>query len=88
MVNLGDRVVDKISGLKGIVIGITEWLYGCRRVTISPETAKDGKPAESFTIDDEQADLVKATVLKSSETTAHRKPAGPRNDAPRGHSVQ
>lgn len=87
-VNLGDRVKDQISGLQGIVIGVTEWLYGCRRVTISPEVAKDGKPAESFTIDDPQCKLIKANVLNVQRTEKPTPaPAGPRPDAPRGHSV-
>jgi hypothetical protein len=31
-VNLGDKVKDRITGLEGIAIGVTTWLYGCRRV--------------------------------------------------------
>jgi len=57
-VQLGDRVKDKISGLKGIVIGVTEWPYGCRRITVQPEEAKDGRPADAFTVDDPQCDVV------------------------------
>lgn len=37
MVELGDRVKDKISGLKGIAVGISNYLYGCRRISIQPE---------------------------------------------------
>jgi hypothetical protein len=51
-VELGDRVEDKITGLKGIIIGITNWLYGCLRVTVQPEEAKDGKPADTFCVDE------------------------------------
>ena len=83
-VQLGDRVKDKISGLKGIVIGVTEWLYGCRRITVQPEEAKDGKPADAFTVDDPQCDVVDRAaiapaVVKSKQTRSH----GPRQDAPR-----
>lgn len=34
---LGDRVRDSISRLSGVVIGRTEWLYGCVRLTVQPE---------------------------------------------------
>jgi len=40
----GDRVIDKITGFKGIVIGMTCWFTGCNTVGILPEELKDGKP--------------------------------------------
>ena len=63
MVKLGDRVKDKISGLKGIVVARTEWLYGCVRVTIQPEEVKEGKPAEMATVDEPQLMVVKRGVV-------------------------
>lgn len=74
MVELGDRVKDKISGLKGIAVGISNYLYGCRRISIQPEEAKDGKPAEWFTIDEPQCVRVKIAVIKGSETPARHGP--------------
>ena len=49
-IELGDRVRDKISGLQGIVVGDTKWLYGCRRITVQPEKAKDNKPVEKLNL--------------------------------------
>lgn len=53
-IELGWRVKDRFNGLIGFVIARTEWLYGCVRITIAPETAKDGKPPDTFTIDEPQ----------------------------------
>lgn len=62
-IELGDRVKDRITGLKGIAIGITEWLYSCRRIVVQPETTKDHKPIESFCVDEPQLTLVRAGVI-------------------------
>jgi hypothetical protein len=50
-VELGDRVRDRVTGLSGIVYGITDWLNGCQRISIQPEEIKDGKPVEMSVID-------------------------------------
>jgi len=57
---LGDDVKDDITGLKGTVIAITEWLNGCRRVCVQPKNLHEGKPVEAITLDAEQVSLVKA----------------------------
>jgi hypothetical protein len=57
-VKLGDKARDQITGFQGIVIAITDWLNGCRRITIQPQELKDGKPIESHTFDVEQVTVV------------------------------
>lgn len=82
-INLGDRVKERISGMKGIVIGKTEWLYGCLRLTIQPEDSKDGKPVESFCVDEPQCELVKVGVIQPQQRTPDAAPVrrhGPRED--------
>jgi len=63
-IELGDRVKDRISGLKGIVTGITDWLYGCRRISVQPEEAKDGKPIETFCVDEPQVEVLQKGIIK------------------------
>lgn len=58
-IELGTHVRDKITKLEGIVIAYTVWMYGCRRLVIQPFEVKDGKPADTYTIDEPQADIVK-----------------------------
>lgn len=83
-IKLGDRVKDKISGLKGIAIGMTDWLYGCRRFCVQPEEAKDGKPAETFHVDEPQLDLVKAgAIVPPPKDSPKPRSHGPREDARR-----
>lgn len=85
VVNLKDFVVDEITGFSGVVIGITTWLYGCRRVIVqSKELSKDGFPIspESF---DEARLIVKNPVVVSTESNeqpVQEKPktGGPRDD--------
>ena len=79
MINLGDRVKDKISGLTGIVTGVHQWLYGCRRLTVQPESSHEGKPVEAFCIDDPQATLIKTDVVVPRPKPTH----GPRQDPKR-----
>jgi hypothetical protein len=87
-VELGDRVKDKIAGLEGIVIGITNYLYGCQRVAIQPETAKDGQPAEAFYVDTPQVEIVKkGAVVGRMIQAEEERPHGPREDAQRRKDV-
>lgn len=63
MIGVGDSVKDKITGLTGIAVCRTEWLYGCVRVGVQPRTAKDGKIPEIEYIDEPQLKLVKREVF-------------------------
>ena len=90
-IELGDRVKDRISGLKGIVTGVTYFLYGCTRMTLQPEEAKDGKPADGFWVDEPQLELVKKGIVRPTHPALQATPAeqpvprrhGPRPDAKR-----
>ena len=82
-IELGDRVKDIITGLSGIVFGVTNWLYGCRRIAVLPEASKDGKPADLFTIDEPQLKILKKGVVKPPKDAATKEPVrkhGPRPD--------
>lgn len=83
-IELGDRVEDKITKFKGIVIGITDWLYGCRRIAIQPETINKttGEAGLPQTFDEPQLKVIKRGVIKP--VTVDTKPTGgPRPDATR-----
>ncbi len=58
MINLGDKVKDKVSGFTGIVIGKTEWLHGCTRCIVQPPVKKDGTLPENNAFDEPQLELV------------------------------
>jgi hypothetical protein len=66
-IKLGDVVRDRISGFEGTIVAITEWLNGCRRITIQPSSLFEGKPVDSHTFDAEQIVKV-STGPELSET--------------------
>lgn len=57
-VMLGDVAKDQISGFDGVVVAITEWLNGCRRITIQPQRMHEGKLLETETFDEQQVEVV------------------------------
>lgn len=72
MAKLGDKVTDKYTGFTGVVTGIAEFLYGCRRVLIQPCELKDGKPVEDMWLDEQRVDV-----------NSPAKTGGPQHDATR-----
>ena len=46
MINLGDKVKCKITGLTGTAVARCEFLNGCVQFKVQPRFVKDGKPAE------------------------------------------
>ena len=83
MIQLGDRVRDRISGFEGIVVGITDWLYQCRRPIVQPSSlTSDGKPTESQSFDEDQLEIVErgAFAPKAPEPApVAAKTGGPRD---------
>ena len=48
---LGQKVTDIITGIEGICIGITQYLYGVERIEIQPPLKGDGAVPDTVTID-------------------------------------
>lgn len=63
-IKLGDLVQDKLTGLQGIAVSLSDFLHGCRRINIQPQEHKDSKPAEWVSFDEPQLKLVKPEVAK------------------------
>lgn len=66
---LGSHVVDHISGLKGVAIGVTTWLNGCVRVIVQPKAVKDTIP------DPQSIDVQQIKVLKEPKEDKPKKSA-------------
>lgn len=71
-VQLGDKVKDRISGLQGIVVVVSDSLHGCRQIAVRPQELKDGKPVEASWFDIDQVELVEAGVIKPKVDPATR----------------
>ena len=83
-IRLGQTVEDPISGVVGVVVGITEWLYGCRRLSVQRKGVdKDFKPHELFNVDEPQVRIVPAKKrVNIVKPQANTPPAGPRDGEP------
>ena len=63
-IELGDEVVDQVTGFKGIAVARTVWLSGCIRITIQPKGVdKDGKTFNTEGFDQEQLKVLKKNVI-------------------------
>lgn len=72
MIELGCKVTDVVSGFTGIVVARYEYLYGCARYCVQPETGKDSKDKlpDAKTFDEPQLIVKKKAsmkILKSME---------------------
>lgn len=61
-VRLGDRAKDRVTGFEGIVVGITDWLAGCRRVQLLSEQLHDGKPIDVEHFDEPNLEILQSQV--------------------------
>ena len=67
MIALGSRVRDIITGVKGVAIGRTEWLYGCTRIAVEHmDLDKDGKTKEANWLDEQRIELIDGEPIKAS----------------------
>ena len=63
-IKLGDRVVDRISGFKGIATARTEYLNGCISILIQSEDLDEGKKKKGIWFDDVQLDVKRKQAFK------------------------
>ncbi len=82
-IKLGDRVKDTLTGFSGVAVAETQWLHGCRRITIQPEKLKDGKVVEAMTFDEPQVVVIKENVADATRDTGGPRPEPQRQSAPR-----
>ena len=82
MIELGCKVKDKITGFTGVVVGKTEWLYGCVRCGVSSKELHNGSPIDTQWFDEESLELVEGEAQPVEEHDTDKPPAGPRNDPP------
>lgn len=71
MIQLGDKVKCKITGMTGTALARCEYLNGCVQFEVQPKKLKDGEPVKSRWIDEQY--LVIAVVPNIKKKI---KPAG------------
>lgn len=82
-IELGDVAKDTLTGFKGIVVGVTKWLHGCRRIVIQPQELKDGKPIDPISFDEPQVECLKPKKAKTTANTGGPAPEPMRRATPR-----
>ena len=55
---LGDKVKDKVTGFKGVVVSVHNYLNGCARLTVQPKLRKDGTMPGTETFDEPQLKVI------------------------------
>ena len=80
IVHLGDSVRDTVTGLKGIVTGVAEYLYGCRRLVVQPPVDREGKYSDAIWVDEPQCVVLQPLKVKASAKQRKLQPAGPRDE--------
>lgn len=74
MIELGQKVKDKVTDFTGIAIAKIEYMNGCVQFCVQPKkAAKDTKFPESQYIDIEQLDVVGNKPIKLNE---RKEPSG------------
>ena len=71
--SFGDTVVDRLTGLKGLVLAKAEYVDGTKTCLVQPHFAKDGVAAKETWIDTYRLDIVpKAKARKPRKVTDER----------------
>ena len=60
----GDRVKDRVTGFKGVIVSRGDHISGCNTYGVQPEQLKDGAPQESKWFDEPRLELVKSGVIR------------------------
>jgi hypothetical protein len=74
---LGQRCIDKITGLTGICTGICVYISGCNQVLLAPGCKEDGSLVSSEWFDQQRVTITegKPITLDNDETPGFDKPA-------------
>lgn len=54
MIKRGDRAEDRVSGLTGLVIGRSEYLFSGPQILLVPQEVKDGQPVSGTWLDEDR----------------------------------
>lgn len=68
---LGHTVTDRITGFRGIVTGVVEYISGCNQALVGPPVDKDGKIPDSQWFDVQRLEIdrsVSRIVLDNGNT--------------------
>ena len=80
---LGQEVQDTVSGMKGICVCLSEWLYGCNRIGIQPRGLdKDGRKQETEFFDEAGVTIIGPGLCKEQVPKTKKSTGGPDRERP------
>jgi hypothetical protein len=82
MENLGKEGRDKITGYKGIIVGMIIYLFGCVQYGLAPKVDKNGKMGDTNWFDAGRIEIIGDGITPKS--VRGKKPGGVNRDAPNG----
>lgn len=83
-IGLGEEVKDKITGFKGIIVGRSDFITGCKQYDIKPQgLTKEGKIKDGCWLDEDRLVRTGKKINISSKKTIKEGPGGPHDE---GHS--
>ena len=63
MIQLGQKVKDKITGFTGVITGVCDYLSGCNQALVVPPVKADGSYTDGHWFDVQRLDVVDAARL-------------------------
>lgn len=82
MIELGDRVRDKVTKFEGIVTARVVYLNGCIQFCVQPSIDKDGKEQDHHYIDEGQLSIVEKNECTLPQMITDEGPGGPMSNTP------
>ena len=75
-IELGDQVMDLVSGLSGVATARVTYLNGCVQYCVQPVVDKDGKKVDAHYIDVSQLQVISAGFFAQRARDARRDSGG------------
>jgi len=79
MISLGSKVKDRFTGLTGIAVAYTQWIFGCSRYGVESQELKDGKLVEIQWIDEQRIEMIPGEAPTASPESGAVS-GGPKSD--------
>ena len=83
IIELGDKVTDKVTGFTGLVTARVKYLNGCVQFCVQPCTGEDGKIPEYHYVDEDQLSVVKKADCILPQKVTEKSSGGVMRNTPR-----
>ena len=71
-IQLGDNVKDTVTGFKGVVTAIIQYLTGCDQASVCPKLDKEGMPQDAYNFDVTRLEITKKKAVVIGQTKKQR----------------